>query len=58
MASGGHVMLQEKPGLETKLKTLINDQLKDICRAYNYNVSGTKATLQKRCMESELSTPQ
>ncbi|KAI7363258.1 hypothetical protein KC354_g6633 [Hortaea werneckii] len=51
MASGGHEMLQQKPALEAKIKTLVNSDLKEICRAYNQNVSGTKALLQGRCLE-------
>lgn len=47
-------MLQQRAALEVKLKTLINEQLKDICRSYGHNVSGTKATLQKRCVDSKL----
>lgn len=46
-------MLQQKPALEAKIKTLVNSDLKEICRAYNQNVSGTKALLQGRCLEGE-----
>ena len=56
MASGGHLMLQGKPGIEAKIKTLINQDLKEICKAYGHPVSGNKASLQKRCMDSELYT--
>ena len=56
MASGGHIMIQQKPSLETRIKTLINQDLKEICKAYNYPVSGTKAVLQKRCIDSEIYT--
>ncbi|KAI5356600.1 putative SAP domain, Zinc finger, MIZ-type, Zinc finger, RING/FYVE/PHD-type, PINIT [Septoria linicola] len=50
-ASGGHMLQQQKSSLETRIKTLVNNDLKDICRAYNYQVSGQKAALQKRCVE-------
>lgn len=53
MASGGHTMQQQRAGLETRIKSLVNNDLKEICKAYNYQVSGTKAVLQKRCIESE-----
>ena len=54
MASGGHNLQQQKYVYESKIKTLINPDLKEICKAYGYQVSGTKAVLQKRCLESEL----
>lgn len=53
MASGSHSIQQQKGSLETRIKTLINNDLKEICKAYDYQVSGTKAVLQKRCIESE-----
>lgn len=49
-------MLQQKPAIERQLKTLINSDLKDICKAYGQAVSGNKAQLQQRCMDSELHT--
>ena len=54
MASGGHLMLQQRQGLETKCRTLINTDLKEICKAYGLPVSGAKAVLQKRCMDRKL----
>lgn len=44
---------QQKSSVETRIKTLVNNDLKEICRAYNYQVSGQKSALQKRCTESE-----
>lgn len=52
-ASGGHLLHQQKSSVETRIKTLVNNDLKEICRAYNYQVSGQKSALQKRCTESE-----
>jgi E3 SUMO-protein ligase PIAS1 len=53
MASGGHSIQLQKGSLETRIKTLVNNDLKEICKAYEYQVSGTKAVLQKRCIESK-----
>ncbi len=53
MASGGHHLQQQKGGLETKIRTLVNDDLKALCRAYGYQVSGAKNTLVTRCLESK-----
>lgn len=50
MASGGHVLAQQKPNVEARIKVLINDDLKRICKAYGVAVSGTKVVLQKRCI--------
>ncbi|KAF7189961.1 E3 SUMO-protein ligase pli1, partial [Pseudocercospora fuligena] len=51
MASGGHVMQQQRGSVEARIKTLVNNDLKEICKAYNYQVSGTKAILQGRCTD-------
>ncbi|EME81933.1 uncharacterized protein MYCFIDRAFT_188816 [Pseudocercospora fijiensis CIRAD86] len=51
MASGGHVMQQQRGSVEARIKTLVNNDLKEICKAYNYQVSGTKAILQARCTD-------
>lgn len=56
MASGGHILQQQKPHVETRIKGLVNDNLKDICRAYGMGVTGTKAVLQTRCIKSESET--
>lgn len=53
MASGGHILQQQKPHVETRIKGLVNDNLKDICRAYGQPVSGNKANLQTRCIDGE-----
>lgn len=55
MASSGHSLQQQRGSLEARIKLLVNPDLKEICKAYNYQVSGTKAVLQKRCIESEAS---
>lgn len=53
-ATGGNYQLQQQRGrCEAAIKNCINNDLKEICKAYNYQVSGTKAVLQKRCLESK-----
>ncbi|CAK3936734.1 E3 SUMO- ligase pli1 [Lecanosticta acicola] len=42
---------RQKGNVESTIKTVVNNDLKEICKAYNYQVSGTKAVLQKRCIE-------
>lgn len=54
MASGGHLLLQQKPALVGRIKTLINADLKEVCKAYGQPVSGNKAQLQTRCQEGKL----
>lgn len=57
-ATGGHYQLQQqRPKCEAAIKNCINNDLKEICKAYNYQVSGTKAVLQKRCLESKEHMP-
>lgn len=56
MASGGHLMLQQRSAVDAQIKRVTNTTLKEICRAYGQPVSGTKAPLQKRCNDSELYT--
>ncbi|KAK4548487.1 hypothetical protein LTR36_009397 [Oleoguttula mirabilis] len=51
MASGGHLMLQQRPSVETKLKQLLVPNLKEICKGYGQPSSGNKAPLQGRCMD-------
>ena len=53
MASGGHVLQQQRPHVETRIKGLVNENLKEICRAYGQGVTGTKAVLQGRCISGE-----
>lgn len=53
MASGGHLLAQQKPNVEARIKSLINADLKEICKAYGAAVSGTKIILQKRCIQGE-----
>ncbi|KAK5166233.1 E3 SUMO-protein ligase pli1 [Saxophila tyrrhenica] len=52
MASSGHILQQQKPGVEARIRALVNDDLKTICRAYGYQVSGAKALLVNRCVEA------
>jgi len=52
-ASAGHLLQQSKARLQTTLKRIVNSELKDLCRHYGKAVSGNKADLQKRCLESE-----
>lgn len=53
-AAGGNYQLQQQKGkCEAAIKNCINSDLKEICKAYGYQVSGTKAVLQKRCLESK-----
>ncbi|KJX98443.1 hypothetical protein TI39_contig412g00047 [Zymoseptoria brevis] len=52
MASNGLSLQQQKGSLETRIKLLINNDLKTICREFDYQVSGTKATLQQRVIEA------
>ncbi|KAM0719224.1 hypothetical protein Q7P37_005129 [Cladosporium fusiforme] len=50
MSSGAHLLAQQRPSVEARIKVLINDDLKKICKAYGQPVSGTKIVLQKRCI--------
>lgn len=47
------MLQQQRPHVETRIKGLVNDNLKEICRAYNVAVSGTKAVLQNRCIQGK-----
>ena len=47
------MLAQQSQGVETQIKTLVNADLKEICRAWGYQVSGTKVQLQTRCSQSE-----
>ena len=53
MASAGHLLVQQKAGLEGRVRLLINENLKKICKFYKCPTSGTKVILQKRCTEGE-----
>jgi len=53
MASGGHLLAQQRPSVEARIKSLLNADLKEICKAYGAAVSGTKVVLQKRCIQGE-----
>lgn len=50
-----HSRQQQRPQVEARLKTLVNNDLKDICKAYGLPVSGTKMILQKRCIGCKFS---
>jgi hypothetical protein len=39
--------------VEARIKSLLNADLKEICKAYGAAVSGTKVVLQKRCIQGE-----
>lgn len=56
MASGGHLLLSQKQSVEARIKILVNQDLREICKHYNKPVSGTKVVLQARCQESEQHT--
>lgn len=53
MASGAHQLQQQGPQLEKGIRALVNEGLKKICRAHGYQVSGPKAVLVTRCLESK-----
>jgi len=54
MSSGGYSLAAQKGNVETRIKGLINNDLKEICKAYHLPVSGTKAVLQTRVIGGEL----
>lgn len=47
------MLAQQRPNVEARIKSLLNAELKDICKAYGAAVSGTKIILQKRCIQGE-----
>lgn len=53
MASGAYDLQQARPSVVARIKALINNDLKEICKAYNVAVSGNKSLLQTRCIESK-----
>jgi hypothetical protein len=55
MASGAQSVQQQREYIDRRLKNLLNDHLREICKAYGKQVSGNKAILQGRCVESESS---
>jgi hypothetical protein len=57
MASAGHLLAQQKGNVETRIKGLINNDLKEICKGYSLGVSGTKAVLQARVIGGECWLP-
>lgn len=56
MAANNYQLQQQKASLAARIKTLINNDLKEICKAYGYQVSGNKSALQMRCLESKSSS--
>lgn len=50
MASGALDIQQQKLAVEAKIKSMLNQDLKDICRGENLAVSGVKAQLQTRIL--------
>lgn len=53
MASGAHLLAQQKANVEARIRSLVNNDLKEICKTYGAQVSGTKAVLQSRCLHGE-----
>jgi hypothetical protein len=58
--SAGRQLRKRPPGTarahkneEHRIKSLLNADLKEICKAYGAAVSGTKVILQKRCIQGE-----
>lgn len=49
--SGVPSLYQNRLAVEAKIKSLINNDLKEICRGENLAVSGVKAQLQTRILE-------
>ena len=47
------MLAQQRPSVEARIKSLLNADLKEICKAYGAAVSGTKVVLQKRCIQGE-----
>ncbi|KAL9093329.1 MAG: hypothetical protein Q9165_004070 [Trypethelium subeluteriae] len=54
MALASPGVQQQVEKLSRQIKTLINSDLKEICRTEGLPVSGVKATLQKRILEHEV----
>jgi E3 SUMO-protein ligase PIAS1 len=52
MSSGGALQGQQVT-LAAKVKTLINNDLREICRGENLQVSGVKSQLQSRILDRE-----
>ncbi|OCK84814.1 hypothetical protein K432DRAFT_413769 [Lepidopterella palustris CBS 459.81] len=48
MATSGRALQEQAHALQARIKTLINSDLKEICRGENLQVSGVKAALQNR----------
>lgn len=57
MASGIQDIHQSKLAVEARIKTLINNDLKEICRGENLAVSGVKAQLQTRILQRMCRVP-
>ncbi|GAB7357256.1 hypothetical protein MBLNU459_g8231t3 [Dothideomycetes sp. NU459] len=56
MASGTQDLQHSKLAVEARIKTLINNDLKEICRGENLAVSGVKAQLQNRILQRTCNT--
>jgi E3 SUMO-protein ligase PIAS1 len=48
MATASPSLLQQKAELAAQIKTLVNADLRDVCREESLQVSGVKSTLQNR----------
>lgn len=53
MASRVEELNRQKPALEGRIRLLVNNDLKEICKANNQQVSGTKVILQRRVLGGE-----
>lgn len=51
MASSAQSLQHNRLMVEAKIKSLINNDLKEICRGENLAVSGVKAQLQSRILD-------
>jgi E3 SUMO-protein ligase PIAS1 len=52
--SSGAVLQGQQDTLAAKVKTLINNDLREICRGENLQVSGVKSQLQSRILDCKL----
>lgn len=55
MAAAGVSLEQQAQAIQAKIKTLLNSDLKEICRGEGLQVSGVKNALQNRIIGSTLS---
>lgn len=53
MASGAVISPHDRANVEARLKSVTNEVLKTILRAYQKPIYGVKSQLQTRCLEGE-----